>query len=426
MQIEMPAPATAYPRKGGVVIPESLVRAGLPPDSGSASAIAWLSRSLRRLPDGLLETPFPGPAEILRGWRLAARTQGALARIGETRAAWTLRDYAHRPRMGAVSLLDLLAAREENGPRPARAPVAPSPRRARPTMRFDLSDRTDELTTLLRVHLPASAADLGDLLVTSGITTSPPPVDDLARAFRDRGLPVPFRLVRRLGGAMLVEPGSLASAEALLDAAAHLIFHWGICTLETVVQRARSFSARELSPRVAARLLAGLPRVRWLDESSEWFSFAGCAGRVGVTLRKIFNAVDLVPLAELATALGKRVKVLATTPRATIEAYLVRVAGCEITDGHVRAGASLVPIALDGSERTIVTLIRRAGGELTARRLRALATAAGVKLAALRYFVRTSPLVIAERGRLRLVGVPRELRFAAARVEHSEGAFAAT
>jgi hypothetical protein len=421
----MPAPASAFPRRGGVTAPASLVRAGFPPDGDAAAAASWLARSLRRLPDELLETPFAGPGEILTAWRLASRTQGALARIGETRSSWTLRDYMHRPRMGAAAILDLLAAREENEARARRAPVSPTPRRARAAAGFDLSDRTEELGAILREHLPARAAELGDLLVTSGLTTSPPAVDDLARAFRDRGLPVPFRLVRRLGGAMLVEPGTLAAAAALLDAAAHLIVHWGICTLDSVVERARSLSAREVSPRVAARVLDALPRLRWLDGSSEWFSFAGASGRAGLAIRKIFDVVEVVPVDELAAALGKRLKVLATTPKAAFEAYLVKVAHCEITDGRVRAGAGFVPAPLDGSERTIVALIRHAGGALTARRLRALAAAAGVKLAALRHFVRTSPLVIAERGRLRLVGVARELRVGTARSDRETVALAA-
>ena len=406
----MPARSTAYPRAGGVIVPKSLVRVGVPAEAGATGATTWLRRSLRHLPDQLLETPFPDPGTILAAWRLAARTQGALARIGETRDVWRLRDYAHRPRMGATAILDLLAAREENEHRHAtRTPIAPVLAKGRLAPCFDLVDRTDELAAIFREHLPARPKDLADLLVKCGLTTRPPGVDDLARAFRARGLPVPFRVVRRLGGTVLVCSGSLASSEALLGAASELVFHWGVCTLDTVVERLRSLSAPAMTPKTAARLLSALPRFRWLDEPSNWFSFAGYMGRVGTAIRKIFSAVELVTLDDLARALGKRVKVLANAPRAAIEAYLVRIAGCEIRDGLVRAGTGFVPVALDRSERTIVEVLNRSGGQLATNHLRALAAGAGIKLAAIRHVVRSSPLVIAEAGHLRLTGLARGL-----------------
>ena len=164
-----------------------------------------------------------------------------------------------------------------------------------------------------------------------------------------------------------------------------------------------------MTPKAAARLLSAMPRFRWLDQTSNWFSFAGCVGRVGAAIRKIFSAVEFVIFDDLVRALGKRVKVLATAPMAAIEAYLVKVAGCEITDGWVRAGTGFVPVALDRSEQAIVEVLNRAGGQLARNRLRALAAGAGIKLAAIRHVVRSSPLVIAEAGRLRLTGLARGL-----------------
>ena len=66
--------------------------------------------------------------------------------------------------------------------------------------------------------------------------------------------------------------------------------------------------------------------------------------------------------------------------------------------------ASLIPAPLVGTERAIVDVFRRWGGSLTREALRRDALAAGVKLAAVRHFIRTSPLVIARAHELRLVG----------------------
>ena len=396
------------PRQGGVAIPASLVRVGAPAQGGHAAVVDWLGRSLRQLPEELLATPFPGPGEIIAAWRLGARTRRALAQIEEKKSAWSLRDYLHRPRMGAASIVDLLAAREENVPCGASR-VSPRVIESLARPRGVLTDRLAELTAFFRRHLPVRAQALGDLLVSAGLATGPLSVGDVLRTYRDRGLPVPFRIVRRGGGATAVAPSGLATAEAVFAAAAHLVMHWGVCTLDAVRDRLRSLSAPDLSPGAMSRVLDALPHLRWLDQQAGWFSLAGCTGRVGLAIRKVLGVAERVPVQELVAAIGKRVKVFAAAPPAAVEAYLVDIAGCEIADGFVQAGARFVPVTVDSVERAIVDAINRMGGDLTIRCRRALAATAGVSLRVINDFLRTSPFVIADGKGLRLAGIPRAL-----------------
>lgn len=409
----------SYPRRDGVVAPAILARAGCPVTSdprdpeararAAAEIVRWVGRPLRRLPGEVLDAPLPDPGVILRSWPLGPRTRGVLARLGTTGGAqtWRVRDLIGAARLGPAALVDLLAACEENqhvataGRACASAIVTP--------YGFDpvstpIASRLTDFAALVRGRLPLRPEELADLLVSAGLSAGRLGVDDVVRLFRDWQLPVPFRTVRRGGATVLVPPASLASAEALVTTASHLVFHWGLCTLNTVVGRIRSLALADLGAGAAARVLASIPRFRWLDERSGWFSFVGYSSRVRVAIRKVFSVASRVSLRDLSLVLAKRVKALATAPRAAVETYLSEIAGCEIEGDWVKPRASLVPAPLAGTERTIVEVFRRAGGRLSREALRRNAQASGVNLAAVRHFIRTSPLVIARARELHLVG----------------------
>jgi uncharacterized membrane protein len=321
--------------------------------------------------------------------------------------AWRIRDLIGAARLGPTALVDLLAAREENQrsatPALAYLPAAVSPRGLE-RVSTPIASRLADFAALVRGRLPLRPDELGDLLISSGLSAARLTVDEVLRLFRDWQLPVPFRTVRRGGAAVLVPPASLASAEALVTTASHLVFHWGLCTLNSVVGRIRSLALADLGAGAAARVLASIPRFRWLDEPSGWFSFVGYSSRVRIAIRKVFSVASRVPLRDLSAALGKRVKALATAPRAAVESYLSEIAGCEIEGDWVKPRASLIPAPLAGTERAIVEVFRHSGGRVTREVLRRDALAAGVKLAAVRHFIRTSPLVIARSRELQLVG----------------------
>jgi hypothetical protein len=398
-----------YPRQRGVVVPAILTRAGCPVvfEDSSAEAraraadetVRWVKMAMRRLPPEVLDAELPDPGFVLRSWALAARTRGALARLGDPDRArsWRVRDLLGAARLGPATLVDLLAAREEHaaneGEPVAEREPSPSP------------SRLDGLAAAITRQLPMRPEELPALVAAAGFTNEPRDADAVARIFRDWRVPVPFRSVRRGGVNLLVAPTSLASVEALVSAASQTIFHWGLCSVGEVVDRLRTMAAPQLGADMAARVLSASPSFRWLDESSGWFSFVGANSRVSLAIRKIFAVVERVSVTELAEALGKRVKALATAPRAAIESYLSEVADCAVQGEWVRPRRSFVPSALADGERLIVDVLRSAGGRLTRAALRRQALAAGVKVTTLRDFLRTSPLVVVGQRDLRLVGV---------------------
>ncbi|HVZ73342.1 MAG TPA: hypothetical protein VHJ20_13270 [Polyangia bacterium] len=402
----------------GIVVPALLVEAGCPVEPGrrsteasrsaaAAETIKWVTATWRRLPDVVLDAALPDPGTILKTWPVGARTRGALARLGTAGLAetWRVRDLLGVSRLGPVALVDLLAAREEKvrlDDLKAQAAVMRRPLLATP--HAPLASRLDDIAALVHGRLPLRPEELGALVVDAGLSRAPLGLDDVMRLFRERRVPLPFRVVRRGGARVLVAPSALASAEALVTTASSFVFHWGLCPIVSVVDRLRSSAADELGASAAARVLATLPRFRWLDEASGWFSFVGTTTRASVAIRKVFSVVDRVSIRELTLAIGKRVSALATAPRAAVEKYLAEVAGCSIEGDWVRPRRPFAAKPLVASERTIVELLRAAGGRLKLEALRSAAVGAGVKLAAVRHFLRTSPLVLAGRRDVRLVG----------------------
>jgi hypothetical protein len=395
-----------YPRASGVLVPSSLRWAGCtidgsaPPDGRAETAlevVAWLRRRLRRLPRALLDSPLPPPHVILKSWVIGSRTRGSLERILSTPAAATMRrfrDYVDAERLGVYGLVDLLAAREE-------ATVMGA-------------SRLDVLSATIRGQLPLRPSELADILAASGFAEERPSFDNLIRLYREEKVSVPFRIVRRGGATVLVAPESLGAAETLLANAAHHVFNWGVCAVPALLDRLRALTGVSIDTRAATRILTAIPRFRWLDEASGWFSFAEYGTRLGLAVRKVFAVAERVRLEDLSCALCNAVELLATIPRRAIATYLSEVVGCEILDGWVRPPATLVRAPLERGERSLVEVLRQSGGATTMSALRKRAAAAGVTARLLLHFTRTSPLIIMSAGSLRIVGVARP-RFAAER-----------
>jgi hypothetical protein len=287
------------------------------------------------------------------------RTRGSLERLLSTpggAATRTLGDYLAAPWLGLHGVVDLLAAREELDARTA----PPSGPAARP------------------------------IVVVAA-----------------RDIDAPSRLLRRGGANVRVAPEQVAAGEALVTGAVDCVRNWGLCTIDAVVSRLRALTDHPLARTDAARILEALPGFRWLDEDSGWFSFAGSNSRPRLALSKIFAVAERVLLRDLRAALSKQVALFATAPQHVVEAYLRKIAGCEIRDGWVGARTAGVPVPLGRDERTIVAMIEDHGGEISARALRERATRGGLSARTLLRVLRASPLVLEGGGRLRTIGAPR-------------------
>jgi len=416
-----------YPRPSGTLIPMALRRVGCagpvdgPDDAATrhaaaAATLAWVKRSFRRLPPALLAIDLPSPATILQTWVIGQRTRGALDGMLSTpdgRAARTVAAYLRAARLGPHALVDLLAAREESqGPQRPTSGRRRLGRSVRQVQALDLAGRSDHVSAVIRGLLPLSPSELGAALVAAGVVAAALRFDDVVQAYKERDVPVPFRLVRRGGATVLVAPESISSTEALLSNAAHLVFNWGACTVNALVGRLQALTTLPLGIQAAARILRTIPRFRWLDEASGWFSFTGVNNRLGVAVRKIFAVAERVSLDDLSVALGKQIGLVASIPVRAIEAYLRDVVGCDIDDGWVRPRAPLAPAALGPSERALVEVLRQSGGHIATSTLRERTVRSGLTTTTLRHLLRTSPLLIEVAGSLRLIGAPLNLALA--------------
>jgi hypothetical protein len=411
----------SYPRVSGVLVPSSLRQAGYridglaSPEGRAQTAgdvVAWVRRTQRRLPAALLDSALPPPDIILKSWVIGSRTRGSLERILGTPAAAKMqrvRDYVGVKKLGVHGLVDLLAAREEQGAGslPPRSADHGFALMSTPQVTVAPASRLDVLSASIRGQLPLRPSELPGALAASGFADERLSLDVVVRFYRQAKVPVPFRVVRRGGATVLVAPESLGAAEALLANAAHYVFNWGVCTVRTLLERLQALQGVSIETRDATRILTAIPRFRWLDETAGWFSFAEYGTRLSVAVRKVFAIAERVRLEDLSRALTKAVELLATVPRRAIATYLSEVVGCEIFDGWVRPPATLARAPLERSELALVEVLQQSGGEATMSALRKQASAVGVTVRILRHVTRTSPLMLMSSGSLRLVGVAR-------------------
>jgi hypothetical protein len=176
-----------------------------------------------------------------------------------------------------------------------------------------------------------------------------------------------------------------------------MVRYRGLASVRGVADRASALVSSPVTEAVAGRLLAAMPRVRWLDgdQRRRWFSLAGDTGRFEIALRKIFAVARAVPFDELGIALGRALAGAYEAPRQAIERCLVDMGRCQIGgDGVVRRVEPDTATALTPQETTLVDLIDAAGGTLDAPALRRGARAGGVAKTTVNQLLRLSPLFV--------------------------------
>ena len=351
--------AQPYPRPGGVVIPPELARfcAGVvvPPrgltagndaavelaNSAARLVVQRMARTTYTLPRSLLELRLPSPAVVLQTYGIDDRTRRVLARAAPLTAtkSWTLAEYLELPRFGPFCRVDLLAARAEA----ATEPLASAgrkllvPKREVTTATGAAALPLDELSSRLMRAMPLAGDQVPRLLDHEG---SAPTVRELARAYRSAGRTVPFRVIRHGGCEVVVAPSVRNVARTVLVAATQFISWWGLTTVQQIVTRTQLRAASSVSAGFAARVLGSFPKVVWLDQSREWFSFRGSSSALLRAIRDAFAAADRVELPSLGKALVREKALLAKLPAGVWERYLSTVAGCTIEGLWVRLQAA--------------------------------------------------------------------------------------
>ncbi|HXI55251.1 MAG TPA: hypothetical protein VNO55_04295, partial [Polyangia bacterium] len=190
--------------------------------------------------------------------------------------------------------------------------------------------RLDAISTLLRSAMPVSASQLNRLLLEQGLTRKPVSVVALLSEYARAELTPPFRILRAQGVEILVSPGSVDLSARIVSTTAHCIADWGLTSIEVVADRVRAAEGSLASEDRVRRLLMALPRLRWLDEGADWFSFTGERSRLRRAVRKILAVADRVLFADLRSALAKGRSYLLHAPLRALERYLSDLADCEV------------------------------------------------------------------------------------------------
>jgi hypothetical protein len=199
------------------------------------------------------------------------------------------------------------------------------------------------------------------------------------------------------------------AAALVVRAALHMVQHWGIVSVDAVVERARALGSNvAVDARLATRLLNAASGTRWLDwPDRRWFSFAAPASQLDITIRKILAVATSVRVERLREGLTKAVPALADAPHGVVEQYLRQIVRCAVDGGMVRraAGSCLDRAILSPAEGSLVQMLEQAGGTMELSALRRRAVLCGLPEATSRRVLKISPLfLLAQGGPVRLIG----------------------
>jgi hypothetical protein len=237
-------------------------------------------------------------------------------------------------------------------------------------------------------RLPVSAQRLEELLRGEGLARPPRNLAQLARLCRVQAGRVPFRVVR-CGGMEI----AVARAEhAVATSALRLVRHWGLVSVQAVMDRARALTTEPVTAPTAFAVLDALLRTRWLGADRRWFSFLDPHGQLETSLGKIFSIAPRVRLDELRAALAKGLPGAQHAPTEALGRYLVDLGRCTIDGVFVRRAPAAGTSRPTRQEAAVVKLLEAAGRELEIGVLRRRARAVGLPRTTVNQLVRLSPL----------------------------------
>ena len=419
------AGANDYPRPGGVLVPQPLstLCRSLPASTdedrrrSGRELVLSVARALQRLPAQLLNLEMPHPKTVLGTLPIEARTRAVIDRLLPILAkepAWTVRRYLGIPKFGPRCLVDLLAACEEKQ-RGAALPEGPrgSGRAGEaggaivPFTPIDLG-RLDDIARLLGNLLPISTSELAQVLVREGLASAPVTLEHLAEVYRRMELAAPFRVLTHGGMAIAVGRDNHGFAATVAATAVRLVSQWGLSTVDSVVERVGVLRSAPTSRSFVCRLLVALPRLRWLDQAMEWFSFLDDRSPLARRIAKVFSVARRVPLRDLRRALDKGQARGPRTPPEVLARYLSDVGRCQVDGGQVVGTAPIAAATLSREEAILVSLLERARCDLDVDELTRAAEARALPRARVLRLLRDSPLFVRGPGRrVGLVGQPQ-------------------
>lgn len=245
-------------------------------------------------------------------------------------------------------------------------------------------------------RLPAARLELEASLGRLPFVRSSFDIRGLNTAAQEFGRPSPLQLMHFGDVELAIAPGTDSEFGRLLQLARKSVSHWGVATVEDIVEQLKEEFDQPREQEVVAKLLALLPDFVWLDQSTGWFWLSGTPRNSLLTqVNKIFAVAKSITLADLRAGVSRHHRRKGFAPPRRVLAELLRqLPYCQVKDDRVTVTEqSRIGQALSTTEQKMVDALAQNGGMMGRDSLASLCTAAGVKHETFSLYLTYSPII---------------------------------
>jgi len=211
------------------------------------------------------------------------------------------------------------------------------------TKKVDSADRVyaptlDRALAAARARAPAAATAIEAVLADAGLVNGRFSVESLnAAAASFKREPLPFNPKLR----MVSDGSPLPDIPPIRTAARRLVEHWGVTTVDEVVQRL-GFTPSEGNIELLRSILELHCDARWLDRERHWFWIRGTRNRLLNAIVKIVSVAGSIEIGDLRDGVGRHHRMKGfRPPRAVLAALCADTGSYRIEGDQVLGGPDL-------------------------------------------------------------------------------------
>jgi hypothetical protein len=253
----------------------------------------------------------------------------------------------------------------------------------------------ETLRHILRL-VPSTYDCIERALTERGLINGHFSLSSLLSASRILGRTAPFAMETSRGLAVVIASDSSGTAAAVFRAASGAISHYGIATIDDVIERVEADCGTRLPRDLACTVLGRQPGFFWLDRSAGWFWMREVPrNHLRTIVRKILALAPRIAVSELRDGVARDCRGLGFAPpkRVLIE-FCRRACDC-VCEGEsiIVADVPEVQHALSDAERLIVSVLRQHGPVLYRTELERLCIENGINQSTINIYMGRSPIL---------------------------------
>jgi len=255
---------------------------------------------------------------------------------------------------------------------------------------------TDRTLDFLKQRMPRLAATLEEEMLRAGLTKVGLRLENVQRAAKLLGRPVPFAVVRVGTGKLAIAPEQAGVPAAVVELAKKEIYYHGVTTagkIESVVSK--KFPGR-VEPALVTETLKLMDGFRWLDEQAGWFRLVGtCKHGLPKAIDKILAVAGAITVSDLRAAVSRNRRMWREPPPEKVilefcrQTPGVRVQGNQIIPDPPRSWKG----ALTGVEAKLVGILKKHGPVMERSELEDLCVGSGMNRFSFHAFIACSPVI---------------------------------